>query len=60
MATYDITLFLNSLRRQGSFKMVIPNDVRADIPAAEDAYHSRPMKTLFLLHGYIPPFLPSP
>lgn len=52
MATYDITLFLNSLRRQGSFKMVIPNDVRADIPATEDPYHARPMKTLFLLHGY--------
>lgn len=52
MATFDITLFLNSLRRRGSFKMVIPNDIRTDVPAADDPYRARPMKTLFLLHGY--------
>ena len=48
MATFDISLFLNSLRRQGSFKLILPND----FPAPDDAYHRRPTKTLFLLHGY--------
>ena len=32
--------------------MIIPNDVRMDIPQEENEYRKRPMKTLFLLHGY--------
>ena len=52
MATMEINLFLNSLRRMGSFKLLLPNDVRTDVPPEDNPYRARPMKTLFLLHGY--------
>jgi len=52
MAYFRIDYFSNALRRQASFEMLVPNDLRADIPGQESAYARRPMKTLFLLHGY--------
>ena len=52
MAEFSINLFSNSLKRYTSFKMVIPNDVREDIPREITKYNQRPMKTIFLLHGY--------
>ena len=44
MAKLKIDLHLNSLQRQSSFEMVLPNDMPVD--------SSRPLKTLFHLHGY--------
>lgn len=52
MASYKIDFYANSLRRQASFEMFIPNDIREDIPAEETIYTKRKMKTLFLFHGY--------
>lgn len=52
MAYFRIDLFVNALRRQASFEMFIPNDIRTDIPEEESEYSKRKMKTLFLLHGY--------
>ena len=49
MAYFRIEYFSNALCRMTSFEMLIPNDIRADIPHSEPA---RPMRTLFLLHGY--------
>lgn len=52
MANFKIDFFSNSLRRNVSFDMFIPNDIRTDIPAVENKYSKRRTKTLFLLHGY--------
>lgn len=52
MADITIDFFSNSLMRNVSFKMYIPNDFRTDIPREETEYSRRKMKTLFLLHGY--------
>lgn len=53
MAHFNIELNSNCLRRATSFKMVIPNDPRPDFPPVEKTpQQKRPMKTLFLLHGY--------
>lgn len=52
MASFEISLFLNSLCRPSSFKMIIPNDVRQGVPTDDSPYQKRGMKTLFLLHGY--------
>ena len=49
MAYYRIEYFSNCLRRTTSFEMLIPNDIRTDIPHEEP---KMPMRTLFLLHGY--------
>lgn len=51
MAYYRIEYFSNALRRTTSFEMYIPNDPREDFPVTS-AYTDRPMRTLFLLHGY--------
>lgn len=48
MAYYTIKLFANSLKRHTTFEMLIPNDIREDMPR-----DGRNMKTLFLLHGYM-------
>lgn len=49
MAYFRIEYFSNALHRTTSFEMLIPNDYPADQPApAAD----RPLRTLFLLHGY--------
>lgn len=52
MANYTIRMYSNMLRRPTTFQMVIPNDERLDFPAPENPYKKRPMKVLFLLHGY--------
>lgn len=54
MANFNIEMFSNCLHRHTSLKMVVPTDYREDAwpPEAENPYRKRPMKTLFLLHGY--------
>ena len=52
MARFLIEYFSNALCRKTSFYAVIPNDLRTDLPGEETAHTRRPMKTLFLLHGY--------
>lgn len=47
MAYYRIDYFSNALHRGTSFEMLIPNDLPEGMPEPE-----KPMKTLFLLHGY--------
>ena len=49
MAYFRIDYFSGALRRSTSFEMLIPNDAR-EKPA--DAAAEKPMRTLFLLHGY--------
>lgn len=49
MAYFRIEYYSNALRRETSFEMLIPNDPRADQPAGQE---EKPMRTLFLLHGY--------
>ena len=52
MAYFRIDYYSNALHRAASFEVLIPNDLRTDIPQPENPYAKRPMKTLFLLHGY--------
>ena len=52
MANFTVRYFSNCLRRPTTFKMFIPNDVRNDFQGEENPYAKRPIKTLFLLHGY--------
>ena len=52
MASFEISLFLNSLRRRGSFKMFLPNDVPPEMMGEDNPHWKRGTKTLFLLHGY--------
>ena len=47
MAYYRIEYYSKALHRSTSFEMIIPNDLREDVPEPET-----PMSTLFLLHGY--------
>ena len=47
MAYFRIDFYSNALCRETSFEMLIPNDYRGEPPAEE-----KPMRTLFLLHGY--------
>ena len=49
MAYFRIEYYSNALRRETSFEVMIPNDPRGEMPAPAD---DRPMRTLFLLHGY--------
>ena len=44
MAKLNIDLFLKSLNRQGSFEMILPNDMPNE--------SGRPITTIFHLHGY--------
>jgi len=50
MAQLQIEFFSNSLIRPVQFKMIIPNDFGQWQP--EQKRKDKPMKTLFLLHGY--------
>ena len=54
MAYFRIEYYSNALRRTTSFEMLIPNDTRLPLvpggPAQEEK--EKPMRTLFLLHGY--------
>lgn len=52
MAYYTVKYYSNALHRPTSFEMLMPNDINRDIPPQENEYKKRPMKTLFLLHGY--------
>ena len=54
MAKFTINFYANSLHRSVTFKMFIPNDKRTDTgPLPPDMIEdNKPMKTLFLLHGY--------
>lgn len=52
MANVTIEFFSGALCRDVTFRMYLPNDVRPDEAAAGSPYAKRPMKTLFLLHGY--------
>lgn len=47
MAYFRIEYYSNALHRTTSFEALIPNDLRNDAPPPE-----KPLKTLFLLHGY--------
>ena len=47
MAYFRIEYFSNALRRTTSFEMLLPNDGPEEATAGQ-----KPMKTLFLLHGY--------
>lgn len=48
MAVIDVRTFSECLKRQTSFKVILPNDV----DGSNNPHYKRPMKTLILLHGY--------
>ena len=52
MAYLRIEYFSNALHRTAGFEMMIPEEPPAGIPWEKNEAQSRPMKTLFLLHGY--------
>ena len=52
MAELTVRFYSDALKRDVSFLMVIPNDVRKDYPRDDLKRTDRPIKTLFLLHGY--------
>lgn len=54
MANITVKYFSDCLMRHTTFEMFLPNDPRADQPwgQQDDPCRKRPMKTLFLLHGY--------
>ena len=49
MAYFRIEYYSKALCREASFEALIPNDPREEKPQTGE---ERPMKTLFLLHGY--------
>jgi len=51
MANISVRFYSNCLRRFTTFNMYLPNDIREEEPN-ESEYANRPIKTLFLLHGY--------
>lgn len=48
MAIGTFEFFSNCLRRNVTFKIILPNDV----DAGNNEHYKHPMKTLYLLHGY--------
>ncbi len=53
MSYLRIEYYSNALRRQTAFEMMIPNDFRGNISGElPKRAPTRPMRTLFLLHGY--------
>lgn len=54
MATLTVKYFSDCLKRQTTFEMYLPRDMRARLPwePQNNTYRERPMRTLFLLHGY--------
>ena len=52
MAKFLVEFYSDSLRRSTTFQVLIPNDSPAGASRKETVYSRRPMKTLFLLHGY--------
>ncbi len=51
MAFIDVNFYSESLRRAVPFSVIIPNDGMKEAIEGNEHYN-RPMKTLFLLHGY--------
>lgn len=51
MATLHIEMFSPSLCRSADFYVLIPNDLPVEA-RKENPHYARPVKTLFLLHGY--------
>lgn len=51
MALVDVTFISYALRRQVSFKALLPTDFRF-MPWTETLFQSAPARTLYLLHGY--------
>ena len=51
MADFTVRYMSDCLKRPNSFKVVMPNDVPEAFTADNPSFR-RPMKTLFLLHGY--------
>ena len=49
MAYFRVEYYSNALRRETSFEVMIPNDPRFGMP---DPAEGRPLRTLFLLHGF--------
>ena len=49
MAYFRVEYYSNALRRETSFEVMIPNDPRFGVP---DPAEGRPLRTLFLLHGF--------
>ena len=52
MASFYIEYFSQALHRRAAFRAWIPNDVRTELETEENPYRRKPMRTLFLLHGY--------
>ncbi|MBK5201017.1 MAG: acetylesterase [Spirochaetaceae bacterium] len=52
MAVMDIRIFSNTLNRNVCFKAIIPNDISESKKKDFSKNYNRPMKTLYLLHGY--------
>ena len=52
MAELSVRFYSDTLKREVSFLMIIPNDIRTDFPRNDLKCTNRPTKTLFLLHGY--------
>ena len=54
MAHLTVKYFSECLVRQTTFEMYLPNDVRTNLPweQGDNPYRKRPIKTLFLLHGF--------
>lgn len=52
MAHFTIEYYSDALHRRTTFQAWIPNDVRTDIPRELNPCQRRPMKTMFVLHGY--------
>lgn len=53
MATFTINFFSNCLCRPVQFTMYAPVEQKNNPAQAENPCYKRPMKTLFLLHGYM-------
>lgn len=51
MATLHVELFSQSISKQTDFYVILPNDLPEPMRMGNPHYE-RPMKTLFLLHGY--------
>ena len=51
MALVDVSFITYALRRQVSFKALLPTDYRF-LPWTETRFQSAPARTLYLLHGY--------
>ena len=51
MALFQVTFFAKSTSRPTPFNLVLPNDIPINV-AETNEHFRRPVKTLFLLHGY--------